>query len=221
MILKKSKLPKRAKKTAATPRSGVAQSWLPVQDISGGMLIRADGTPVAVIRIEAAPFALLSGRERKRRIEALREVIQMLPGQAQIFCLPRPIDLDAYITSLEALQTEANSARRTQLRGYISYIRSLAVSAAAIEHRYYILLPGEKGRKDARGELAQKTTDLVAALKRADLQAYACNDQEALDLLFIFFNPAQAAFERVSMRETIMPSLSFEEKGGTEQDGVS
>lgn len=215
MILKKSKLPKKAKKMAEMPRSSVAQSWLPVQDISGGMLIRADGTPVAVIRIEAAPFALLSGRERKRRIEALREVIQMLPGQAQIFCLPRPIDLDAYITSLEALQTEANSIRRTLLRGYLTYVRGLALSAAAIEHRFYIFLPGEKKRKDARGELAQKAAELVAALKRADLQVYTAGDQEALDLLFIFFHPAQAAFERVSIRETIMPFVSFENQEGS------
>jgi hypothetical protein len=198
-------LPKPAKGTAQKPPRAAVQAWLPVVDISGGMLVRQDRSLAAVIRIEAAPFTLLSERERERRIAAMREVVQMLPGQAQIVAVPRPIDLDAYLTSLDALATEATGPRRALLRGYLGYVRGLATSAGATERRYYILLPGERGRKESRDELAAKAREMVSALGRADLQARICSDQEILDLLYIYLNPAQAAFERVSLPGAIAP----------------
>ena len=118
------------------PGRGVVQDWLPVRDIHGGMLVRKDGALAVVIRVDPAPFALLSEREQDRRIASLQEVIQMLPGQAQIFALPRPIDLDAYIASLESLVANADGPRRSQLRGYLAYVRGLAMSAGATERRY-------------------------------------------------------------------------------------
>ncbi|MBS3976627.1 MAG: TraC family protein [Syntrophomonadaceae bacterium] len=202
----KNLLPKPAKGPAQKPPGKAAvQAWLPVVDVSQGMLVRRDGSLAAVIRIEAAPFALLSERERERRIAAMREVIQMIPGQAQIVAVPRPIDLDAYLTSLDALATEAVGPRRSLLRGYLGYVRGLATSAGATERRYYILLPGERGRKESRDELAAKARDMVAALARADLQARICSDQEELDLLYVWLNPAQAAFERPSLPGAIAP----------------
>lgn len=216
----KNLLPKPVKRPAQKPPGKAAvQAWLPVVDISGGMLVRQDGSLAAVIRIEAAPFTLLSDRERERRIAAMREVIQMLPGQAQIIAVPRPIDLDAYLTSLDALATEAVGPRRGLLRGYLGYVRGLATSAGATERRYYILLPGERGRKGARDELAAKARELVTALARADLQARICGDQEVLDLLYIYLNPAQAAFERVSLPGAIAPV--YVSAGEVAKHGVS
>lgn len=194
MSLPKKKPPGRA--TGPAPGQDTVQKWLPIVDVTGGILARTDGGLVAVVRVEAAPFTLLSDRERERRIAALHEAIQMLPGAAQICAVPRPIDLDAYITSLEDMQAETEGVRRTILSGYVNYVRGLVTSAGANERRFYVLIPGEGKQKGAREELAQKAVELVAALKRADLQAHLCSDQELLDLLFIFFHPAQAAFER-------------------------
>jgi len=172
------------------------QQWLPVQDILGGFLVRADGYLAAVIRVEPAAFSLLSQTERARRITALHEAIQGLPGGVQVVSVPRPIDLDAYITDLEARQLEADGSRKAVLRGYVHYVRSLAANAEAMERRFYLLIAGEGRNRGEREELQQRTGELVQALARAELQVKLCNEQEVLDLLFCFFHPAQAAFER-------------------------
>lgn len=183
-------------KAAPAPGQDTVQKWLPVRDIRDGLLVRQDGVPVAVVRVEPAPFSLLSEAERERRISALFEAVQSLPGAAQILSLPRPLDLDAYISSLEALLAEAEGSRRAVLRSYVQYVRSLVAGAGAVERRFYVLVPGEGRKKGGREELLARAREFLAALARADLQARLCDDREILDLLFVFFNPAQAAFER-------------------------
>ena len=175
------------------------QDWLPVRDVVRGLLVRADGVLVAAVRVEPAPFGLLSERERERRIGALHEAIQALPGAVQIAVVPRPIDLDAYLGDLEGRLGEADGPRRALLRGYLSYVRSLVGGGEALERRFYVLIPANApggARRGAREELTQRALEFVAALGRAELQAHPCDDREVVDLLFTWLHPAQAAFER-------------------------
>lgn len=189
-------------KSRPVPRAGGSvQSWLPVQDVDRGVMVRSDGALVAVVRVEPSPFGLLSDRERERRISALHEAIQALPGAVQIAVVPRPIDLDAYLRDLEGCLREADGARRGLLRGYLAYVRSLVGSGEALERRFYVLIPvagADAQRRGARDELLQRATEFVAALGRAELQAHLCDDREIIDLLFVWLHPAQAAFERAA-----------------------
>ncbi|KKM13034.1 hypothetical protein SY88_00235 [Clostridiales bacterium PH28_bin88] len=187
------------KSRTPTPAGNTVQYWLPVRDVSNGILRRSDDRLVAIIRVEPAAFTLLSQAERARRIAALHEVIQALPGAVQVCAVPRPIDLDAYITGLEAKLVEVDGSRKTILRGYVHYVRGLAATAAAMERRFYLLVTGDGKNKGVREELLHRMMELVAALNRAELQAHLCSDQEVLDLLFCFFHPAQAAFERAAI----------------------
>lgn len=195
--LKVFKLPGAKKSPAPAPGQDTVQKWLPVRDVQSGLVVRQDGVPVAVVRVEPAPFSLLSDRERERRIAALFEAVQGLAGAAQVLSLARPLDLDAYIEDLEARLREADGARKAILRGYLSYVRGLAAAGSAVERRFYVLIPGEAGKKKGgREELMARAREFLAALSRAELSARLCDDREILDLLFCFFNPAQAAFER-------------------------
>ena len=186
--------------TRPTARSADSvQARLPVQDVERGVMVRGDGALVAVVRVEPSPFGLLSERERERRVSALHEAIQALPGAVQIAVLPRPIDLDGYLSDLEQRLREADGPRRALLRGYAGYVRALVGSGEALERRYYVLVPmaaGEAQRRAARDELLQRVAEFVAALGRAELQARICGDQEITDMLFAWLHPAQAAFER-------------------------
>ncbi len=175
------------------------QDWLPVRDVDRGLMVRDGGALVAVVRVEPAAFGLLSEGERDRRIGALHEAVQALPGAAQILVVPRPIDLDAYLGSLEATLAEAEGMRRSALRGYLGYVRAVVGGGEAQEHRYYVLLPAEGVRRSAREELVARAAEFVAALTRADLRAHLCDDAEILDLLYGWLHPAHAARERVEV----------------------
>ena len=170
------------------------QDWLPVRDVRQGVILRTDGTAVAVVRVEPAPFGLLSVAERERRIAAVHEAIHGLAGPAQIVVTSRPIDLDAYLLDLERRLAEAEGARRSLLRGYLGYVRGLAVGGAATERRFHVLLVGEAGRMDGQAVL-QRASEFAAALARADLAAHVCDDREVADLLFSFLHPARAGTE--------------------------
>ena len=195
-------LPAGGRGATQTRRAGPApavQGWLPVQDVDRGLIVRTDGVLVAVVRVEPAPFALLSDRERERRIGALHEAIQALPGAVQIVVVPRPIDLDQYLRDLESRLRETDGPRRALLRGYLTYVRSLVGSGEALERRFFVLVPmspADSKRRGARDELIQRTTEFVGALGRAELTAHLCDDREVIDLLFSFLHPAQSAFER-------------------------
>ncbi len=175
------------------------QDWLPVADVDRGLIVRRDGVLIAAVRVEPAPFGLLSDRERERRIGALHEAIQALPGAVQIAVVPRPIDLDAYLRDLEGRLRETDGRQRTLLRGYLSYVRGLVGGGEALERRFYVLIPAnasDGSRRGAREELTQRAVEFVAALGRAELQGHLCDDREIIDLLFSWLHPVQAAFER-------------------------
>lgn len=194
----KLKLPKLSKKRNATksPQDlDSVQAWLPIKDIADGIMYRQDGLPIAVVRVQPAPFNLLSDRERERRITSLFEAIQSLPGQIQIAAVPRPIDLDFYIRDLDQRHQDADGPRKRLLRGYRGYVRDLVAGAEAMEKRFFVLVVGEVG---AEAELLQRSNEFVSNLGRAELTAHICDFREVLDLQFTFFHSAQAAFERAT-----------------------
>lgn len=199
-IAVKKKLPdipllsqKKNKKNPNGRENQSVQKWLPIEDINAGLMQIKSGQVAAVIKVDPAPFTLLSELEKDRRIKSLYEAFQSLSSGAQIFCMPRPIDLDQYLTGLEDLLKETDPGRRPILRGYLNYVRGIVSGAEATERRFYILIPEEKQRAD---ELQKKVREFITMLTKAELKAEQCSEAEILDLLFCFFNPAQAAFER-------------------------
>ncbi|WP_213974702.1 hypothetical protein [Tepidanaerobacter acetatoxydans] len=186
---------KRKGKNPVEQARQMVQKWLPIEDIDGGLMQRKDGQVVAAIKVEPAPFTLLSEREKDRRIRSLYQAFQSLSSREQILCMPRPIDLDQYLTDLEDILKETDSGRRPILRGYLNYVRGIVSNAEATERRFYILIPEDKSRVD---ELKKKVQEFTTMLSNAELKVGQCSkkEMEILDLLFCFFNPAQAAFER-------------------------
>lgn len=168
------------------------QDWLPFRDIARGVLVRKDNQAVAVLKVEPFNLSLKSETEKKRIITAVFEALNGLKEPFQIFSLGRPVDLDAYLRELQEKARETVSpTRKKLLQEYIRYVGTLASSGEAMERRYYILLPGKE-----REEIVQKAHELASNLERSGLKVKICEDQEIIDLLFVFLHPAQAAFER-------------------------
>lgn len=193
------KLPlKKKEKKAVTPeqiKKKAAQDWLPFNDITSSFIYRTDGELVAVLRVEPLNITLKSENEKKRIITAMHEALNGQLEPIQIFCLPRPVDLDTY---LEALQRQAretmNQTKKRLLQEYIQYVATVVRGGEAIEHRYYVLL-SQKAGKHAKEELSQRTFELASNLGRSGLKITVCDDTAILDMLFSFLQPTQAAFE--------------------------
>ena len=194
MLLKFPGKKEASKKKQATQEEArkAVQDWLPFRDIARGVLVRKDNQAVAVLKVESFNLSLKSETEKKRIITAVFEALNGLKEPFQIFSLGRPVDLDAYLRELQEKAREAVSpARKKLLQEYVRYVGTLVSSGEVMERRYYILLPG----KD-REEIVQKAHELASDLERSGLKVKICEDQEIIDLLFVFLHPAQAAFER-------------------------
>jgi len=189
---------KKKEKKSLTPeqiKQKSAQDWLPFQDVTGSFIFRRDGELVAVLRIEPLNITLKSDNEKKRIITAMHEALNGQLDPIQIFCLPRPVDLDTY---LERLQQQARETiyqtKKRLLHEYIQYVATVVRGGEAIELRYYVLLSQKPG-KHAKEELSQRAFELASNLGRSDLKITVCDDTAILDMLFSFLQPAQAAFE--------------------------
>lgn len=183
-----------------SPRSGATgpvttQAWLPLQDLHDGCLFRPDGGVVAGLALHAPALSLKSTAEQRQLIQGLQAALDALDCPWQIWTVPRPIDLDQYLGSLDrAVETAPVGPRRRVLADYLRWVADLTRRGAAVERRSYLLM-------------VRHGTDAVA-LHRQTLRAF----QEALghvrgftgqplddaawrQVLFLVFHADRAAVE--------------------------
>lgn len=198
---------------AAAPASSSGnstQAWLPIRDIYNGFIHRRDGAIIAAVRVFPTNLNLLSDNEKFRKIKSLEEVLNGIDYSYQIISIARPVDLDAYIASLDEMKNNAPDRIKARLlAGYIQNASLMATSGEALERQFYILIDQMVGKRPDQDEavLFRKASDLAQNLSAADLASHVCNDDELRDLLFIFTNPNQAAFERAPITQSILPSV--------------
>lgn len=185
------------------------QDWLPFQGLDNGKIVTKDGRVIALARVLPINILLKSEKETERVIHNVHEAINGLREPIQILCVQRPVDLEAYLSSLaEKARNVTDYRKKLVLSNYIRYVSSLAASGEAKEKRFFILT-SNKG-KGATEEVSNRIEELVARLNREDLHVHSLDDAELLDLLFTFHNPAQAAFETV---ENYTGSTRYEREG--------
>lgn len=236
---------KAATATPAAPApaaKGSSQSWMPVKDVYNSFIHRRDGAIIAAIRIQPVNFELLSDNEKFRKIKSLEEVMNGMDYSFQIISIARPVDLDAFIakmddmknrttsnrTSSSSIQEQEAQAKRNHasdriksrlLAGYMSHAAAMATSGEAVERQFYILLDQAVGKKPQQDEalLFRRASELASSLTSADLISHVCNDEELRDLLFVFTNSNQAAYERAPVTQITLPTL-FRHDGEQEQE---
>lgn len=175
------------------------QGWIPVHDVNNGVMYRRDNHIVTGFNVQPDNISLKSEDERKKRITSIYEVLNGLDYYHQTLAIPRPVDLDDYISNLQNMKNEAESFSKKRLfDGYIRQAVQMATSGEVVERHYYILISHEikKKNKNVLMEMREKIKDLAQDFTGAGLVSRVCSEQELRDLLFIFFNQQQSAYER-------------------------
>lgn len=192
---KLSKTPKAAD-TEKEATKKAAQEWIPVEDIRGSFMFMRDNRLVVALRVEAINISLLSSNEKKKIITALHEVINGFQYPMQWLSLGRSVDLDGYIAQLERTAQETHDFTRNKLlKGYIRQAAEMAAGGETLERRFYILL-SQPLEKYAEGELLNRARELAGDIQGVGLKAELCSEKQMIDLLFTFFQPVQAGFEK-------------------------
>lgn len=173
-----------------------AQDWLPLADLRDGCLIRPDGGVVGGIAVAPLSLALKSESEKWAIIQAVHAAINGLQVPFEILSLYRPVDLDAYLASLDRMLATTDASRRQILRDYLGWVHGLVRSGEAVERRYFILVTrlGPDALQEHRTSLPALVSDLMRA---RGLQAKVMDDAAWRELLFLTFHSGQSAIEAV------------------------
>lgn len=184
---------------AARAPSGPApatQDWLPLADLQGGCLIRPDGGAVGGIAVAPLSLILKSESEKKAIVAAVHAAVNGLQVPWQVLSLYRPVDLDAYLASLDRKLVDADAARKQVLRDYLGWVHGLVRSGETVERRYYLLV--SRTGPDALLEHRTSLPALASDLQRVrGLQCRVMSDADWRELLFLAFHSGQAAVESV------------------------
>ncbi len=178
------------------PAGTAAQDWLPLQDLHDGCLIRPDGAVVAGIQIAPYSLSLKSAREQSQAIAGLWAALNGLAAPWQWLSMYRPVDLDHYLTSLDAQLATADGRRRTVLRDYIHWVSQMVRTGETVERKYYLLCT--RTGPDAVSEHHMALRTLETNLERIrGMRATIMDDAAWRELLFLTFHASQAAVETV------------------------
>jgi hypothetical protein len=159
-------------------------------------LIRPDGATVGGIAVAPLSLSLKSENEKHAIVGAVHAAINGLQVPWQILSLYRPVNLDRYLASLDAMLANADATRKQVLRDYLAWVHGLVRSGEAVERRYYLLVT--RTGQDALQEHRTSLPSLVSDLMRArGLQAKVLTDADWRELLFLAFHAGQAAVEQV------------------------
>lgn len=191
--------------TIQQKREMTAQQWIPVADIDKGIVYRKDNTLVGFLRIQPENLELLSDNEKRRKIEPLANCINGETEGFQIFCIGRPVDLNNYLEWLqEKAKLEQDFTRKMILKGYIQQASQMASSGETTERRFYLIITKPADNK-AELELLTRLKDFQVKLSQADLTTDICTEDEIMDVLSLFANPVQAAYERTEFKYDLPP----------------
>lgn len=196
-----------------------AQSWFNISDVTESLIFRKDSKVIALIRVGTVNMSLLSKTEKDIRIRQLFEVMNGIDTRYKIFSIARPVDLDGFIEQLKIKQTqELMSIKKRVLNNAIRHAAIMAAGGKAVEQQFYLLIEGDISinSEHEKNALVRRAKEIAANLSSAGLGARLCNNQEIRELLFIFSNPQQAAYERAPQDNGPYYTIYT---GGEETDG--
>lgn len=189
-------------------REMTAQQWIPIADIENNIIYRKDNLITAMLRIQPENIELLSDNEKRRKVDSLAEGFNGEKESIQIFCIGRPVDLSTYLEDLnDKAKMEQDFARKMVLKGYIQQASKLASSGETVERRFYVIIikKVEDGRSE--NDLINRINELQVKFIQAELTCDICEEDELLDVLALFANPVQAAFEKNLLEYDFAPIL--------------
>lgn len=196
------------------------QSHLPFSEIKDGIVVMRDGGLRMVILCSPTNFDLKSPDEKDAIEFGFQGFLNGLHFPIQIVIQSRKIDLDAYLTKLEAIQSDqANPLLAVLMGDYVDNIKSLLDEVNIMEKRFYVVVPyyiggvskaniltklrgashdsAETTQTSSEYEMRKKDllsrTNMVAqGLAQIGVRSAILNTQEVIELFYNSYNIAES-----------------------------
>ncbi len=118
------------------------QDHLDIETIQNNLIIRKDGSAVAVLRTTAVNFDLLSEREQEATIEAYGSLLNSLSFTIQVLVRSKRLNIKLYIDKLKKeKEKKENPKLKHQMTDYVNFITNLTKRNEVLDKKFYIAVP--------------------------------------------------------------------------------
>lgn len=210
----------------AKTKAASTQEHLPIAGIQDSVVIMTDGSIRVVVRLEPINFDLKSETEQNAIIFAYQGFLNSLEFPIQIVIQSKKLDLERYLSKLEASQKEVDSdLLRIQIEDYVGFVRRLISVANIMSKRFYVVISyspvarssggiaqvtkllhkqpsGPLMNQDEftrfRAEAVNRASVVAGGLGRLGVKSRLLSTQELIELFYGIYNPDLATEERLT-----------------------
>lgn len=117
------------------------KDWLPVKDVTNGIIVLKNGTFLKILEILPINFKLRSKLEKRSIILNYREFLKACHYPMQISIQCKKADIEPHIKKMEGYyKEEKNENARSMAQVYINLVRTLG-KKGAVSRRFFLVVP--------------------------------------------------------------------------------
>ena len=170
-------------KTKTKSNSKYTEDWIPIRNISNGMIVLDNKKKVTGVKIRPRNIFILDQGTQDNVLIALKNFYNMIDFEFWLISADRPVDLNNYLARLQLLYNQTpNPAVRKLINQDIDKANDF-MNNNITDTEYYILL------KEKNDDLIQKRLrTLVTGLANAGLEATQVSNHDLRIILDNFLN---------------------------------
>ena len=178
------------------------QEMLPIKEIKEGVIILKNGEWRTMLTASSINFALLAPDEQDATIYQYQNFFNSLDFNIQILIQSRKLNISGYLEKLEQIEGKQETELfRIQATEYREFIKSLSEMVNLMSKSFYVTIPfyplmvGKKklSRENFaryKTQIDQRVEYVIAGLRRAGIHSVRLGNEELVELLWGFYNPA-------------------------------
>ena len=170
-------------KTKTKSNSKYTEDWIPIRNISNGMIVLDNKKKVTAVKIRPRNIFILDQGTQDNVLIALKNFYNMIDFEFWLISADRPVDLNNYLARLQLLYNQTpNPAVRKLINQDIDKANDF-MNNNITDTEYYILF------KEKNDDLIQKRLrTLVTGLANAGLEATQVSNDDLRIILDNFLN---------------------------------
>lgn len=196
---------KKEEKSFGKYYEGSTQKWLPIETVTGGLVLLKDGRYIKIAEVLPVNFYLKSSIEQENIIYYFVSYLKIAPDNMQIRVVTERADIDDYLKRHEHYaENEPNEQTESMIRDEMDFVKGLSENVA-IKKRFFMIF--EYANKnftqqnmrfaDIQRILSDEAYKAQRYLSQCELSVIDINDNgQLIDLLYGFINKQSSKYVR-------------------------
>lgn len=208
-MTKHSSKKQRSGKKQKVEKLEFVQDFLPIKNLSNGIIETVDGRYIKFLEIEPINFLLRSDEEQANIISSFASWLKISPMRLQFKSITRKADSDKHIAMVrQDLKEEDNEKCKELSEDYIRLIKDIG-NREALTRRFFLIFQYEELHRNEENDYGKIYSMLQTAEQNARAYFMQCGnsiiqpkdpDEATAEILYMYFNRRSCVDEPFSSR---------------------